>query len=60
MVNYKGQFFSPDLLIAVLIFIFGLFMFSGASIFIFSQINEFIFRVNIDEISNASLNNLVK
>lgn len=60
MVSEKGQFFSPDLLIAILIFIFGIFMFSGVTIFVFAQIDEFSFKTNIDEIANASLNNLIK
>lgn len=60
MVNFKGQFFSPDLLIAIIIFIFGLIMFWGASNFVFSQVNNFIFFSSVDEIANASINNLIK
>ena len=57
--NTKGQFFSPDLVIAIGIFIFTLALFWVASNAIFGQIDLFNNRIETDEIAHLILNSLV-
>ncbi len=57
--NTKGQFFSPDLIIATGIFIFGLVLFWSGSNVIFQQINLFNSRIEVDEVAHSLLNSLV-
>jgi len=57
--NKKGQFFSPDLVIAVGIFIFTLALFWIASNAIFTQIDLFNSRMETDEIAHLVLNSLI-
>ena len=57
--NKKGQFFSPDLVIAIGIFIFTLALFWTASNVIFQQVDLFNSRIEADEISHSILNSLV-
>jgi hypothetical protein len=58
-INNKGQFFSPDLVIAVGIFIFTLALFWIASNTIFGQIDLFNSKIESDEIAHSILNSLV-
>jgi hypothetical protein len=58
-INNKGQFFSPDLVIAIGIFIFTLALFWVASNTIFGQIDLFNSKIESDEASHAILNSLV-
>ncbi len=55
----KGQFFSPDLVIAIGVFVFSLALFWIASNAIFDQIELFNSRIEADEISHSLLNSLV-
>ncbi len=57
--NNKGQFFSPDLLIAISIFlvILGFFFYSSNSVF--SQIDFFEIKKDADEVSHSTMNILV-
>ena len=57
--NTKGQFFSPDLIIAIGIFIFSLVLFWAASNAVFAQIDLFNSRIEADEIAHSLLNSLV-
>lgn len=57
--NYKGQFFSPDLVIALGVFLFSLALFWTASSAIFEQISLFNSRIEADEISHSLVNSLV-
>jgi len=57
--NNKGQFFSPDLVIAIGVFIFTLALFWIASNAIFSQVDLFNSRIEADEIAHATLNSLI-
>jgi hypothetical protein len=55
----RGQFFSPDLIIAFSVFIFGLILFFSASNSIFSQVDLLDERKSSDEVAHAVLNSLV-
>lgn len=57
--NTKGQFFSPDLIIAIGIFIFTLALFWVASNTIFTQVDLFNSRSESDEVAHAILDNLI-
>jgi hypothetical protein len=57
--NSKGQFFSPDLIIAIGIFLFTLALFWGASNFVFAQVDLFNSRIESDEVAHSVLNNLI-
>ncbi|MDD4082177.1 MAG: hypothetical protein PHD05_02200 [Sphaerochaetaceae bacterium] len=57
--NCKGQFFSPDLVIALGVFLFSLALFWAASNAIFEQIDLFNSRIEADEISHSLVNSLV-
>lgn len=57
--DVKGQFFSPDLIIAIGIFIFSLVLFWTASNVIFEQVDLFNSRIESDGIAHALLNSLV-
>ncbi|MFA6268823.1 MAG: hypothetical protein WCW13_03020 [archaeon] len=57
--NSKGQFFSPDLTIAVGVFIFGLALFLNASNSIFLQSDLLDARKEADEVAHRALNSLV-
>jgi hypothetical protein len=57
--NSKGQFFSPDLIIALGIFLFTLAFFWGASNFVFAQVDLFNSRIGSDEVAHSVLNNLI-
>jgi hypothetical protein len=59
VINSKGQFFSPDILIAVLVFLLSIFLFLNASTFVFSQVNLYQYRTSVDEIAHATMNSLV-
>ena len=55
----RGQFFSPDLLVAIGIFLFSLAFFWAGSNFIFEETSLFNSRIESDEIAHAILNKLV-
>lgn len=57
--NKKGQFFSPDLVIAVGIFIFSLALFWAASNAVFAQTDLLGGRNESDEVSHYLLTSLV-
>lgn len=59
-ISSKGQFFSPDILIALLVFLMGLFLFINSSTFVFSQVNLFESRNNVDNIAHSTIDSLVK
>jgi len=59
LLNCKGQFFSPDLIIALGVFIFSMVLFWTASNFIYAQVNIFKDRVESDEIAHSVMNSLV-
>ncbi len=59
-INKRGQFFSPDLMIATLIFVFSLIMFISSSTFIFNQVNYFTFISVVDEAAHNSLESIIK
>jgi hypothetical protein len=54
-----GQFFSPDLIIAVGVFIFSMILFFSASNSIFSQTQLVDERKQADEVAHSFLNSLV-
>lgn len=54
-----GQFFSPDLVIAVGVFVFGLVLFFSASNSVFAQAELFDSRKQADEVAHSVLNSLV-
>jgi len=58
-INSRGQFFSPDLVIALGVFIFALIVFFTASTSIFSQSALFDERKSVDETAHMVLNSLV-
>jgi len=55
----RGQFFSPDLVIAFGVFIFGLVLFFGASNSVFAQVELFDEIKSADEVAHMVLNSLV-
>jgi hypothetical protein len=55
----RGQFFSPDLAIAVGVFVFGLALFLNASNSIFLQADLLDARKDADETAHRALNSLV-
>jgi len=55
----RGQFFSPDLVIAFGVFIFGLVLFFGASSSVFAQVELFNEKKASDEVAHMVLNSLV-
>lgn len=57
--NSKGQFFSPDLAIALGVFIFSLALFWAASNVIFDRVEIFNSRLEADETAHSVLNSLV-
>lgn len=57
--NNKGQFFSPDLIIAVIVFVAGLGLFFMMSNVVFSRVNLFEEKTSVDEVAHIVLNNLV-
>jgi len=57
--NKNGQFFTPDLVVAVIIFIFGLIMFQVASQTIFLDVTNVNSSTNIDERAHATMEFLV-
>ncbi|MFA5763225.1 MAG: hypothetical protein WC915_00245 [archaeon] len=57
--NKKGQFFSPDLIIAVLIFLTILFFFFNASDAIFSRVDLSENLTAADEVSHNTMNILI-
>lgn len=58
-VGQRGQFFSPDIMAAVGVFLFALAFFWGASSSIYSQTELLDLRRNADESAHMVLNNLV-
>lgn len=58
-INQKGQFFSPDVMIAVSIFIFGLIIFFIASSAVFAEANLVNERRAIDETIHPVLDSLL-
>ena len=59
LLNSRGQFFSPDLVIALGVFVFALIVFFTASTSIFSQSALYDERKDVDEIAHMVLNSLV-
>jgi hypothetical protein len=59
IVSQRGQFFSPDLVIALGVFIFGLVLFWSASNSVFGQTDLFSQRNEMDEVAHSILNQLV-
>jgi hypothetical protein len=59
MLNQKGQFFSPDLIIATLLFVVGLVIFIVVSAFVFDQVNLFWYNTVIDETAHAAIDSVV-
>jgi hypothetical protein len=59
MVNNKGQFFSPDLIIAILIFLSILFFFFNASDAIFARVSLNEKLLEADEVAHNTMNILV-
>ncbi len=57
--NKRGQFFSPDLIIAMSVFIFALILFFSASNAVFYQTDLVNDRKDSDEIAHAALNALL-
>lgn len=57
--NHRGQFFSPDLVIAVGVFVFGLALFFNASNAVFAQASLFDMRKESDEVAHSVLDQLV-
>lgn len=57
--NQKGQFFSPDLVIAVGVFVFGLALFFSSSNSIFYQAELFDLRKESDELGHTLIDSLV-
>lgn len=57
--NNKGQFFSPDLIIAMGVFIFALILFFSASNAVFYQTDLVGERKDSDETAHAALNALL-
>ena len=57
--NNKGQFFSPDLIIAIGVFIFALILFFSASNAVFYQTDLVNERKDSDETAHATLNALL-
>ena len=57
--NKRGQFFSPDLIIAVLIFFTILFFFFNASDAIFSRVDLSENLIAADEVSHNTMNILI-
>ena len=55
----RGQFFSPDLIVAVAVFVFALMIFFSASNSIFSQVSSLDERRGIDEAGHLVTNELV-
>jgi len=58
-IDERGQFFSPDVIIAVGIFIFGLVLFFSASNAVFAQANLINERRSIDEAIHPILDSLI-
>ena len=58
-INSRGQFFSPDLVIALGVFIFALIVFFTTSTSIFNQSALYDERKNADEVSHMVLNSFV-
>ncbi len=59
MLNQKGQFFSPDLIIATLLFVVGLVIFIVVSMFIFNQVNLFLYSTTVNEIAHSSIDSII-
>jgi len=57
--NSRGQFFSPDLIIAIGVFLIGLAFFFNASNNIFAQADLINERKNVDEVAHMVLSGLV-
>jgi len=57
--NHKGQFFSPDLIIAVLVFVVCLTFFFMGSASITSQINFVEEKNSVDEVAHAVMSGLI-
>jgi len=58
-VNEKGQVFSPDILVAVIIFLAALVFFYIGSNSIFAQEDLFELRSEVDEVLHSTMNSLV-
>ena len=58
-INKKGQFFSPDLVIAVVVFVFGLIIFLNASNSVFGQTQLFDERKEADEVAHSAFNSII-
>jgi len=57
--NFKGQFFSPDMIVAVGVFIFALVVFFSASSSVFSQVSLIDEQRQADEVAHTVINGLV-
>ena len=57
--NRGGQFFSPDLIIAIIVFVAGLGLFFMMSNVVFSRVFFFEERAFLDETAHIIMNNLV-
>lgn len=57
--NSRGQFFSPDLIVALGVFVFALIIFFSASASLFSQSNIYEDRKGIDEAAHKTVDLLV-
>lgn len=57
--NSKGQFFSPDLIIAVFVFVLCLVFFFSAANFVFSTTDNLEFKSDLDEKSHTIMSSLI-
>jgi hypothetical protein len=57
--NNKGQFFSPDLIIAIIIFVFALLVFFMATDLIFINVSDIEKRKLVDDASYSTMHLLV-
>lgn len=57
--NFRGQFFSPDLVVALVVFVFSLVVFFSASESLYSQASLFDSRKGVDETAHKVMLSLL-